>query len=79
VALELRAAGVDLVHVRAGGTVPETRPAYRRFHLVAETDRVRNEANVPTLAGGRLATLDEVHTVVAAGRADLCVIGPPRD
>jgi 2,4-dienoyl-CoA reductase-like NADH-dependent reductase (Old Yellow Enzyme family) len=30
----------------------------------------------PTVASGRITTLDELHTVVAAGRADLCVLDP---
>jgi anthraniloyl-CoA monooxygenase len=31
---------------------------------------------VPTIAGGRITTLDEINTIVAAGRADLCVLDP---
>jgi anthraniloyl-CoA monooxygenase len=73
-ARELAGHGVDLVHVAGGGTVPETRPEYRRFHLVPAADRIRNEAGVPTLVEGRLTTLDEVNTVLAAGRADLCLV-----
>jgi anthraniloyl-CoA monooxygenase len=32
---------------------------------------------VPTLVGGYLTTRDEVNTVVAAGRADLCLLELP--
>jgi anthraniloyl-CoA monooxygenase len=73
-ARELARHGVDLIHVAGGGTVPETRPEYRRFHLVPAADRIRNEAGLPTLVEGRLTTLDEVNTVLAAGRADLCLV-----
>jgi anthraniloyl-CoA monooxygenase len=69
--------GAALVHVRAGHTVPEGRPEYRRGYLTTLSDRVRNEAGVATLVGGYLTTLDEVNTIVAAGRADLCVLHPP--
>jgi anthraniloyl-CoA monooxygenase len=68
--------GVDLVHVRAGHTTATSRPEYRRGFLTTLSDRVRNEAGVPTLVGGYLTTPDEVNTVVAAGRADLCLFEP---
>lgn len=67
----------DLVHVTAGGTVPEARPEYRRFYLVPASDRIRNEAGIPTLVGGHLTTADEVNTILAAGRADLCLVDIP--
>ncbi|TDV36670.1 FAD-dependent monooxygenase [Actinophytocola oryzae] len=69
--------GVDLVHVRAGHTTATSRPEYRRGYLTTLSDRVRNEAGVATLVGGYLTTPDEVNTVVAAGRADLCLFEPP--
>lgn len=68
--------GADLVHVRAGHTTSTSRPEYRRGYLTTLSDRVRNEAGVPTLVGGYLTTPDEVNTVVAAGRADLCLFEP---
>jgi anthraniloyl-CoA monooxygenase len=70
-------AGADLVHVAAGQTVPESTPEYRRGFLTPLADRVRSEAGVPTMVGGYLTTLDEVNTVIAASRADLCVLTPP--
>ncbi|HEU5470392.1 MAG TPA: FAD-dependent monooxygenase [Actinophytocola sp.] len=69
--------GAQLVHVRAGQTVLGGRPEYRRGFLTTLSDRVRNEAGVPTLVAGHLTTLDEVDTIVAAGRADLCVLDLP--
>jgi anthraniloyl-CoA monooxygenase len=69
--------GVDLVHVRAGHTTATSRPEYRRGYLTRLSDRVRNEAGVPTLVGGYLTTPDEVNTAIAAGRADLCLFDPP--
>jgi anthraniloyl-CoA monooxygenase len=44
--------------------------------LVPAADRIRNEAGVPTLVSGGITTFDDVDTVVAAGRADLCVLDP---
>jgi anthraniloyl-CoA monooxygenase len=74
IARALREAGVDLIHVEAGQTVHDDRPEYRRGFLTALSDRVRNEARVPTLVRGHLTTLDEANTIVAAGRADLCLV-----
>jgi len=68
--------GVDVVHVRAGWSTAGSAPEYRRGYLTTLSDRVRNEAGVRTLVGGYLTTPDEVNTVVAAGRADLCLFEP---
>jgi anthraniloyl-CoA monooxygenase len=77
IARALVAAGVDLIHVEAGQTVHDDRPQYRRGFLTALSDRVRNEARVPTLVRGHLTTPDEANTIVAAGRADLCILDLP--
>jgi anthraniloyl-CoA monooxygenase len=69
--------GCDLIHVQAGQTVHDDRPEYRRGFLTALSDRVRNEARVPTLVGGYLTTLDEASTIVGAGRADLVLLDLP--
>jgi anthraniloyl-CoA monooxygenase len=72
--------GCDLVHVVAGQTIAEDRPEYRRGFLTALSDRVRAEARVATLVGGHLTALDDVNTIVGAGRADLCILDlPPSD
>ena len=72
----LAAHGCDLIQVTAGQTTAVTRPDYGRFHLVGWSDLVRNDAGVPTMAGGGLTTADEVNTILAAGRADLCLLDP---
>ncbi|HEY8644085.1 MAG TPA: bifunctional salicylyl-CoA 5-hydroxylase/oxidoreductase, partial [Candidatus Dormibacteraeota bacterium] len=68
------AGGADLVRVLAGQTVWETRPEYGRTYGAVYSDRVRNECGVPTIAFGQITTIDEVNTLVAAGRADLCIL-----
>jgi len=77
IARAMRDAGADLIHVEAGQTVHDDRPEYRRGFLTALSDRVRNEARVPTLVGGYLTTLDEANTIVGAGRADLVLLDLP--
>lgn len=74
----LAAAGCDLIDVTAGHTVADERaaPDYRRLFNVGLADCVRNEAGVAVVASGHITRLDEVNTVLAAGRADLCVLDP---
>ena len=74
IARELARHGCDLIHVEAGQTIHDDRPQYRRGFLTALSDRVRNEADVPTLVGGYLTTLDEANTIIGAGRADLVLL-----
>ena len=76
IAATLREHGCDLVEAASGWTVPADRPDYRRFYLVPASDRIRNEAGVATIAGGNLTTADDVSTILAAGRADLCLLDP---
>ncbi|WP_216215904.1 oxidoreductase [Amycolatopsis aidingensis] len=73
-AAAMAGAGAALIHVAAGQTVAESRPVYRRGFLTAFADRVRSEAGVATMVGGHLTTTDEANTVLAAGRADLCIL-----
>jgi anthraniloyl-CoA monooxygenase len=70
----MAAGGAQLIDVEAGQTVAGGVPEYRRGYLTTLSDRVRNEARVPTLVGGYLTTLDEVNTAVVTGRADLCLL-----
>jgi 2,4-dienoyl-CoA reductase-like NADH-dependent reductase (Old Yellow Enzyme family) len=65
------------VHVLAGQTTPDAEPVYGRGFLTTFADRVRNEARIPTLVGGYLTTIGEVNAMLAAGRADLCLMDPP--
>jgi len=76
VARTLKEHGCDIIAVQAGQTTSDGEPAYGRGFLTAYSDRIRNEAGIPTIVGGYLTTSDEVNTVIAAGRADLCIIEP---
>ena len=73
----LKAHGCELIHAVMGQTVWESRPDYRRLFGVPASDRIRNEAGIPTIAMGNITTADDVNTILAAGRADLCVFDLP--
>ena len=69
--------GCDLIEVLAGQTTPTSEPPYGRGFLTALSDRVRNGAGIPTMVGGYLTTGSEANTILAAGRADLCIMSTP--
>ncbi len=74
VARRLKEAGCDIVDVSAGQTVPEAKPAYGRLFQTPFADRVRHEADMPTMTVGNISSYADVNSILAAGRADLCVL-----
>src|SRR5437773_4654217 len=70
----LRGHGCDIVDVSAGQTVPDAKPVYGRQFQTPFADRVRHEAGIPTMAVGNISSYTDVNTILAAGRADLCVL-----
>ncbi len=74
VARALKALGCDIVDVSAGQTVPEQKPVYGRLFQTPFADRVRHEAEVPTMTVGNISSYADVNSILVAGRADLCVL-----
>ena len=68
----------DIIAVVTGQTTIDSEPAYGRGFLTPFSDQIRNEADILTMVGGYLTTGDEVNTIIAAGRADLCIMDPPQ-
>ena len=77
VARAFAAAGADVVHVSTGQTSAGAKPVYGRMFQTPYSDRIRNEAGIPTIAVGNITEPDQVNSIVAAGRADLCAVGRP--
>ncbi|MEP6992347.1 MAG: bifunctional salicylyl-CoA 5-hydroxylase/oxidoreductase [bacterium] len=71
------AAGADIIHVSTGQTTTDAAPVYGRLYQTPHSDRIRNEASVPTIAVGNVTEADQVNGIIAAGRADLVAIGRP--
>jgi anthraniloyl-CoA monooxygenase len=74
IARALRDAGADLIHVSTGQTDPAAKPEYGRWYQTPFSDRIRNELGVPTITVGGFASADDLNTILAAGRADLCAL-----
>jgi anthraniloyl-CoA monooxygenase len=70
----LRAHGCDIVTVSAGQTVPDQRPVYGRLYQTPFSDMIRHEAGIATMTVGNIASYADVNSILAAGRADLCVL-----
>jgi anthraniloyl-CoA monooxygenase len=77
VARLLKDHGCDLLEVQAGQATPESELPYGRGYLTALSARLRNEASLPTMLGGYLTTSNEINTILAAGRGDLCIVASP--
>lgn len=77
IARMLKAHGCDLIDVSAGQTTAEARPQYGRMFQTPFADAIRQEAGIATIAVGAITTADQVNTIVASGRADLCALARP--
>jgi anthraniloyl-CoA monooxygenase len=73
----LKAAGCDLIDVSTAGNSPDSKPIYGRMYQVPFAETIRYEAEIPVMAVGALLGEDHANTVIAAGRADLAVLGRP--
>ena len=77
IAQMFRDAGVDIVDVSAGQTSIEAKPVYGRMFQTPFSDRIRNEAGIPTMAVGNIYEPDHVNSILMAGRADLVCLARP--
>jgi len=74
VARALKDAGCDIIDVSSGQTTPLSKPTFGRLYQTPFADRVRNEADIATMTVGNISSWGDANAVLAAGRADLCVI-----
>jgi len=73
-AAALKDQGVDVIRVVAGQAIGRFTPSYDPYFLAHYAERIRNVAKIATIATGDITTLDRVNTLVAGGRADLCLL-----
>jgi anthraniloyl-CoA monooxygenase len=74
VAKALKAAGCDIVDVSAGQTTPDAQPLYGRLFQTPFADKVRHEADIPTITVGNIGSYADVNSILVSGRADLCAM-----
>jgi anthraniloyl-CoA monooxygenase len=70
-------AGVDLIDVSAGQTVPDQKPVYGRMFQLGFAEAIRNVTRVATMAVGNITEPAQVNTILHTRRADLVAIGRP--
>lgn len=70
-------AGADIMHISTGQTSPDAKPVYGRMWQTPFSDRIRNDLGIRTMAVGNITEADQVNSIIAAGRADLCALARP--
>ncbi len=77
IARAFKAAGADLIDCSSGQVSAHQKPTYGRMYQTPFADRIRNEADIATIAVGAISEADHVNSIIAAGRADLCAVARP--
>jgi len=77
IAKALAEAGADLIDCSSGEVSPQQQPVYGRMYQTPMADRIRNEASVPVMAVGAITDADQINSIIASGRADLCALSRP--
>ena len=70
----LKQHGCDIIDVSAGQTVPYAKPRYGRLFQTPFSELTRLEAGIPTMTVGNIQSYADANSIIAAGRADLCVL-----
>jgi anthraniloyl-CoA monooxygenase len=73
VARRFQAAGADIIHVSSGQGEDEP-PMQGSAAQTSFADLIRNELGIPAIAVSKAFAADDVNTLIAAGRADLCAV-----
>jgi anthraniloyl-CoA monooxygenase len=77
IARRFKVAGADMIDCSSGQVSPDQQPVYGRMYQTPFADRIRNEADIPTIAVGAIFEADHVNGIIASGRADLCALARP--
>ncbi|MBT3917022.1 MAG: bifunctional salicylyl-CoA 5-hydroxylase/oxidoreductase [Rhodospirillaceae bacterium] len=74
IAKAFKLAGCDILDVSSGQVVSEEEPEYGRLFQLPFSDRIRLEADMPTMTVGNIQSYADANSIIASGRGDICVI-----
>lgn len=74
-ATRLKALGCDYITASSGGSVPEQKIIVQPGYQVPFAERIRREAEIPTIAVGLITEPRQAEDILASGHADLIAIG----
>jgi anthraniloyl-CoA monooxygenase len=66
-----------MIDCSSGQVTKLEQPVYGRMFQAPFSDRIRNEAAIPTIAVGAIYEADHANSIIASGRADLCAVARP--
>lgn len=72
-----KAAGADCIDVSTGEVSKAQKPVYGRMFQTPYADRIRSEVGIAAMAVGNIFEPDHVNGIIAAGRADICLLARP--
>lgn len=73
----LKEHGCDIIDVSSGQTTTMAQPVYGSMFQAPFSDRIRNEAHIPTISVGNIQNWDQINTLIVSGQADLCALARP--
>ena len=77
IARAFAAHGADLIDVSTGQVAKAQKPVYGRMWQTPFAERIRLETGLATMAVGNIYEPDHVNSILASGRADLCLLARP--
>ena len=72
-----KTAGVDIVHTSSGETVKWQKPVFGRMWQTPFAEYVKQKVDIPTIAVGDITLPEQINTIIADERADLCALARP--
>lgn len=74
VAAAFKETGCDVLDVSAGQVVPDQKPVDSRLFQTLLSERIRLEADMPTMTVGNNQSFADADSIIAGGRADIYVM-----